>query len=518
MSPHGFWLVFLSLFISVTGTFAIVCNPGYEVKVLLNGTSCVACGVNMYSTGTTCLACPSHSSTKGLGQQGACICDGGYQALLDTSTNIPVSPLTCTDINECLSPSACDVHATCSNTIGSYTCTCSAGYSGDGLLCQNVNECTQGVCDPKANCTDTQGSFICVCPTGYYDLSLKDPNIGQGRICKEYGLYFEPIDNLVGKVGQPVVVPFVIGNYDPNYVFSSSLSVVVIAPDSVTVSKEVAQSNGFLRLTPAVIGTFRINITVSDINTKPGLVSFTLTSTVLTPFFDNVPPANTFQDLKTTSGTPTFPHTFRVGHEDANRLGALTIRATSGNLTVVPDNCCENTSTFREIGGIFLNFTTERVQMIYNGNTVYARNVMVVINPRGIATSTTGVDLRFFLTDTQQNIVIAASIKLYVYPRPSITTFCTYDVQETDTLISISNLFGMHWMTLFMLNNNSITHPDRVLPGSRISIGRPYIVKGDDSIYSIATRFDTVPDERAIFAGQLLCIAPDLAFLSCMEQ
>uniref|UniRef100_A0A7S0EN53 LysM domain-containing protein n=1 Tax=Hanusia phi TaxID=3032 RepID=A0A7S0EN53_9CRYP len=518
-------LVVLHLALSCSG--AIVCTPGHEVKVLQNGTSCVPCAVNMYSTGTTCAACPTHSSTNGLTEQGACVCDGGYQPLIDTSTNIPVSPLTCTDVNECLSPSACDVNAACTNSQGSYACTCNAGYSGDGLLCQNINECSQSVCDPKANCTDTQGSFICVCLPGYYDLSLKDSTIAQGKVCKEYGLYIEPIGDVTGKVGRPVVVPFVIGNWDPSYVFSSSLAVAVVAPDSVSVIKTVALSNGFLRLTPALVGSFRINITVSDYNTRPGLLSFLLTATVLSPFFDNVPPGNTFQDLKTTSGTPTFPYTFRVGHEDETHLGDLMISAKSGNLTVVPDNCCENTSAFREIGGIFLNLTTERVQMIYNGNTVYARNVIVVINPHGIATSTTGVDLRFFLTDKIQNIIIAASIKLYVYPRPSITTFCTYDVKETDTLISIANSFGMHWMTLFMLNNNTISHPDRVLPGSRISIGRAYIVKAEDSIYSIATRFgttwqqvmatnpDTVPNEQAIYAGQLLCIAPDLAFISC---
>ena len=40
------------------------------------------------------------------------------------------------DINECSSNShSCDVNAVCSNTRGSYTCTCKAGYSGDGKSC-----------------------------------------------------------------------------------------------------------------------------------------------------------------------------------------------------------------------------------------------------------------------------------------------------------------------------------------------------------------------------------------------
>ena len=40
------------------------------------------------------------------------------------------------DIDECsASPPVCDVNANCSNTRGSYICTCKAGYNGDGKTC-----------------------------------------------------------------------------------------------------------------------------------------------------------------------------------------------------------------------------------------------------------------------------------------------------------------------------------------------------------------------------------------------
>lgn len=34
----------------------------------------------------------------------------------------------------------CDENATCTNTDGSYTCSCASGYSGDGITCNGL-EC-----------------------------------------------------------------------------------------------------------------------------------------------------------------------------------------------------------------------------------------------------------------------------------------------------------------------------------------------------------------------------------------
>ena len=41
-----------------------------------------------------------------------------------------------TDINECTNGQhTCNLQATCTNTDGSYTCTCIDGYTGDGDIC-----------------------------------------------------------------------------------------------------------------------------------------------------------------------------------------------------------------------------------------------------------------------------------------------------------------------------------------------------------------------------------------------
>ena len=40
------------------------------------------------------------------------------------------------DIDECYEGlDLCDSHADCNNTIGSYECTCTVGYTGNGITC-----------------------------------------------------------------------------------------------------------------------------------------------------------------------------------------------------------------------------------------------------------------------------------------------------------------------------------------------------------------------------------------------
>jgi len=95
------------------------------------------------------------------------------------------------DINECLTNNGgCNVTlGICSNTPGSRTCACKTGYSGDGFTCNgtifiihllvylflfyfeiDINECStnNGGCHATlATCTNTIGSFTCACISGY---------------------------------------------------------------------------------------------------------------------------------------------------------------------------------------------------------------------------------------------------------------------------------------------------------------------------------------------------------------
>ena len=49
---------------------------------------------------------------------------------------------TSSDINECVEGTAkCDSNATCMNIVGSYTCICDYGYTGDGFDCTSEYFC-----------------------------------------------------------------------------------------------------------------------------------------------------------------------------------------------------------------------------------------------------------------------------------------------------------------------------------------------------------------------------------------
>ena len=58
------------------------------------------------------------------------------------------------DIDECSSENECHVNATCTNTVGSYNCTCKNGYKGDGVNCSGKIQSNGGII-----ATDS-GSFV----------------------------------------------------------------------------------------------------------------------------------------------------------------------------------------------------------------------------------------------------------------------------------------------------------------------------------------------------------------------
>jgi len=78
----------------------------------------------------------------------------------------------CPDIDECADETHdCDTFATCSNSPGSFACTCNEGFAGDGKTCMNTGDCTSSPCstggDAAATCADDDPGYTCTCSTGF---------------------------------------------------------------------------------------------------------------------------------------------------------------------------------------------------------------------------------------------------------------------------------------------------------------------------------------------------------------
>ena len=76
------------------------------------------------------------------------------------------------DINECLDTSQrhnCSSNALCTDSDGGFQCSCLSGYSGDGVTCSDINECSNGqhLCSKQAVCNNTLASYTCVCVEGF---------------------------------------------------------------------------------------------------------------------------------------------------------------------------------------------------------------------------------------------------------------------------------------------------------------------------------------------------------------
>ncbi len=111
-----------------TCTAGKTCQGGQCVTVQV---SCTAANcASGCCAGTSCIPYSGQSTSSCGTAANMCLaCSVGYMCTTGA----------CTDINECgTNNGGCDSHADCTNTPGSRTCACKAGYFGDGITCQPV--------------------------------------------------------------------------------------------------------------------------------------------------------------------------------------------------------------------------------------------------------------------------------------------------------------------------------------------------------------------------------------------
>ncbi|XP_062596320.1 serine-rich adhesin for platelets-like, partial [Saccostrea cucullata] len=85
-------------------------------------------------------------------------CPQGYQ-MTDT--------FKCLDIDECSNSSLNGCDQICTNTEGSYSCSCNQGYRSAGTICLDIDECTEGTSHCQQGCVNAVGYYNCSCVDGY---------------------------------------------------------------------------------------------------------------------------------------------------------------------------------------------------------------------------------------------------------------------------------------------------------------------------------------------------------------
>ncbi|XP_078576863.1 uncharacterized protein LOC144862349 [Branchiostoma floridae x Branchiostoma japonicum] len=95
---------------------------------------------------------------------------GSYNCSCSEGSVLDVDGHNCTAVDECASLNG-GCEQTCVNTGGSYHCLCGDGYrlNADGHNCDDIDECLENptICGINADCINGHGFFDCVCSTGY---------------------------------------------------------------------------------------------------------------------------------------------------------------------------------------------------------------------------------------------------------------------------------------------------------------------------------------------------------------
>jgi hypothetical protein len=69
-----------------------------------------------------------------------------------------------TDVDECVSTPC--IHGNCTDGLGTYSCTCHAGFTG-GDCDKDVDDCLGSLCENGGACVDAVDGYTCACLPTY---------------------------------------------------------------------------------------------------------------------------------------------------------------------------------------------------------------------------------------------------------------------------------------------------------------------------------------------------------------
>ncbi|CAH1374115.1 unnamed protein product [Tenebrio molitor] len=174
---------------NLDGSFRCICPPNYEL--VAEGNACIdrrtsRCYIQLDQQGR----CDAH--TADYVTKAACCCSVGkawgpqcelcpsldsveYQELCPGGMGYKPNDLTVVleDINECEEHENICKNGHCTNTFGSFMCSCNEGFRLDeaGFMCVDIDECAEnpGICQ-VGQCVNEPGKYHCQCPEGYMPL------------------------------------------------------------------------------------------------------------------------------------------------------------------------------------------------------------------------------------------------------------------------------------------------------------------------------------------------------------
>ncbi|ELK29755.1 EGF-like module-containing mucin-like hormone receptor-like 1 [Myotis davidii] len=129
--------------------------------------------------------CPAYATCTNTVGSYYCTCKRGFLSS-NRLTQFRGPGVECKDIDECLDSGVCPERSECANSLGSYSCHCQDGFIFNNSLCEDVDECADPrACPEHATCHNSFGSYSCVCNSGFESSSGNRSFHGPGGMCED---------------------------------------------------------------------------------------------------------------------------------------------------------------------------------------------------------------------------------------------------------------------------------------------------------------------------------------------